>query len=157
METDTVCYASVMPTYKNMHATPLQRFWDKILIDTNGCWLWQGATKADGYGTYRPNGGEKTQSVHRWSYEQFVAPIQDGDTIDHLCRVRNCCNPRHLEAVGFDVNMLRSRRTTCRNGHEYTAENSYQYPDKQGRWKRACRQCVRDAQKRYNDKKRQVD
>jgi len=52
--------------------------------------------------------------------------------IDHLCRVRCCVNPDHLEAVTHRENILRGNtfaavnaaKTHCPKGHEYTPENT---------------------------------
>lgn len=73
---------------------------------TEDCWIWNGAPASNGYGKFGFNG--KTVSAHRMSYEMFVGQIPPGLTIDHLCRVRLCVNPNHLEAVPHRVNILRS-------------------------------------------------
>ena len=96
------------------------RFVDKIKIDGNGCWIWTGHIGRTGYGkgrhdaafaqeylNGRRNGGRKTV-VHRVVYELLKEPIPDGLQIDHLCEVRSCCNPAHLEAVTRSVNILRA-------------------------------------------------
>jgi hypothetical protein len=46
-------------------------------------------------------------SGHRASYTLLVGPIPDGLEIDHLCRVRSCVNPAHLEPVTPDENQRR--------------------------------------------------
>jgi len=71
--------------------------------------------------------------AHRWAYETCVGSINDGLQIDHLCRVRECVNPDHLQPVTHAENMRRARRTHCRRGHELTPENVY--------WVRACKAC----------------
>lgn len=81
-------------------------------IDENGCWRWQRSIGKEGYGfiAVREYSGAKPRSrlAHRVSYEQFVGPIPDGLQIDHLCRVRECVNPSHLEPVTGSVNVRRS-------------------------------------------------
>lgn len=70
------------------------------------------------------------QYAHRVAYEGAHGPIPTGLVIDHLCRVRWCCNPEHLEAVTDKVNILRgespparnARKTHCERGHELTAK-----------------------------------
>jgi uracil-DNA glycosylase family 4 len=67
-------------------------------IDQSGdCWLWSGTLDKDGYGTISVRG--RNVRAHRFAYELFVRPIPVALTIDHLCMVRNCVNPAHLEAV----------------------------------------------------------
>lgn len=101
------------------------RFWAKVEV-TPECWLWLAATQ-NGYGVFTlsdPPG--KQVKAHRWSYEHLVGDIEF--TLDHLCRVRNCVNPSHLEDVTMGENNARSigfrlRRTHCPAGHSY-AEHS---------------------------------
>lgn len=84
-------------------------------------------------------------SAHRWAYEHFVGPIADGLVLDHLCRNTSCVNPRHLEPVTQQENVLRgsapaainAAKSHCVNGHEFTAENTYLRPNG---W-RICRIC----------------
>jgi hypothetical protein len=68
----------------------------------DGHWLWRGHLDSFGYG--RMCG----RSAHRLIYTLMVGTIPDGLEIDHLCRVRNCVNPEHLEAVTPLVNNLRA-------------------------------------------------
>lgn len=69
-----------------------------IRVDDSGCWIWEGCiNKGTGYG-YVTRGRANT-GAHRWVYERLVGPIPDGLVIDHLCRVRACCNPAHMEPV----------------------------------------------------------
>ena len=76
---------------------------------TDTCWLWEGNIATNSYGLYTANfsGQRQTKRAHRLAYELMVGPIPDGLELDHLCRVRNCVNPAHLEAVTHQENVLR--------------------------------------------------
>lgn len=75
------------------------------------CWLWQAYTTKRGYGVFsRTDGPQKSYPVraHRWSYEQEIGLIPiDRPQLDHLCRVRNCVRPTHLEPVTGAENIRR--------------------------------------------------
>lgn len=74
------------------------------------CWIWQlKISQTNGYG--HVNAGGKDFLAHRYYYEQHKGPIPAGLTIDHLCRVRECVNPDHLEAVPMHINQRRGSRT----------------------------------------------
>lgn len=76
---------------------------------TSPCWIWQLSLDTSGYG-HLCRGGRK-MSAHRWYYERHVGPIPAGAELDHLCRVRACCNPGHLEPVTSAENTRRAPRT----------------------------------------------
>lgn len=93
------------------------------------CWHWTGQIARDGYGRLSVDG--RKQMAHRLAYEVWVGPIAVGLEIDHLCRVKTCINPAHLEAVTRAENMHRQPRiaarmaqTHCKRGHEFTASNT---------------------------------
>ncbi len=127
------------------HRYPIeQRFWAKV-HKTETCWLWTGSLNADGYGNFRGRG------AHRVAYELVIGPIPEGHTLDHLCRVRHCVRPDHLEPLTLGENVLRgegwsalnARKTHCPQGHAYTPENTLLYRDH-----RYCRACRLDFQQR---------
>lgn len=99
------------------------RFWAKV-DKTDTCWLWTGTT-VNGYGQMRV--ADRKVYTHRFGYELLIGPIPEGLQIDHLCRVRHCVNPAHLEPVTAQENSLRSnnlaaansRKTHCPRGHSY--------------------------------------
>lgn len=90
--------------------------------------------------------------AHRMAYEELVGPIADGLQIDHLCRVRCCVNPAHLEPVTQAENIRRGvsptaanrRKTHCKHGHEFTTENTRLVPEG-----RICRRCDVAKTQRY--------
>lgn len=94
------------------------RFWAKV--DQSGeCWLWTAnLTKPNGYGRFHLN--DRMVLAHRLTYETFVGPIPDGMQLDHLCRVKQCVNPAHLEPVTNRENVLRALPSTCVAGHQRT-------------------------------------
>lgn len=87
-----------------MKKTPLERFTDGFTVQTD-CWLWKKTILQSGYGQVYWDG--RRQYAHRVSYMVYKGPIPDGLTIDHLCRVRKCVNPAHLEAVSNRENIVR--------------------------------------------------
>jgi hypothetical protein len=123
---------------------PTSRFWAKV-EKTDTCWLWTGATQTNGYGRVAWDG--KVPLAHRVSYELENGPVPDGLHLDHLCRVRNCVRPDHLEPVPQRTNTLRgtgltavnARKTHCVRGHEFTPENTGSRPDRPQRICRACK------------------
>lgn len=78
--------------------TAEERFWRK-LEKTETCWLWTAAKQQNGYGMFGTEPSSKVTTAHRYSYELHVGPIPEEMQIDHLCRVRACVNPAHLEVV----------------------------------------------------------
>jgi hypothetical protein len=85
--------------------------------------------------------------AHRVVWRAYRGVIPSGLDLDHLCRVRSCVNPAHLEPVTRRVNLLRgdtltarhAALTQCYRGHEMNATNTY--VTKRGF--RDCRVCKR--------------
>jgi hypothetical protein len=127
-----------------------ERFWEKV-VQTDTCWLWTGSL-SNGYGNIRPRNGEPMMRAHRFAYELLVGPIPEGLHLDHLCRVRHCVNPDHLEPVTQRVNTLRgfgacaqhARKTHCEHGHEFTEENT-----RISDGERVCRTCANRRNREY--------
>lgn len=154
-----------------------ERFWAKTRIAADcdcrlcskssdlavKCIVWTAARKGQGYGSFWD--GNRTLRAHRFSYELAVGPIPEGLQLDHLCRVRLCVNPAHLEAVTQEENQRRgllgvlsgiTRRqrpkapprrtgpaTHCQQGHELTPDNTYRQPPSKSHpsGRRRCRTC----------------
>lgn len=128
-------------------------------IDPSGCWLWAKGLSTEGYGRIPIE--RRATYVHRAAYELLVGPIPEGHQIDHLCRVRRCFNPEHLEAVtqtenirrGNSPNAIVAREDVCQRGHELTPDNIYIKPN-DGR--RQCRACIRIRSRRLDEKRRRA-
>lgn len=140
-----------------MNSELLNHFLDRVHFDGNH-WLWTAYRThfGTGYGQmhHRPS-MPKAEMAHRVSYEMFVGPIPKGMQIDHLCRIKNCVNPDHLEPVTAQENVRRHhavvRRTHCRNGHEYTEASTYLHNGV-----RFCRPCRAIYMRRYNARRNEV-
>ena len=142
--------------------TPAQRFWPKVEF-TETCWLWT-AGRAGTYGGFFVGEGEKRRTyAHRWAYEFCVGPIPEGLQLDHLCRVRLCVNPDHLEPVTRRENVIRGaapaqaayrqkRKTHCPKGHPYDEANTYEWARRPGQ--RYCVECNRVRSREYSRRKR---
>lgn|SRR5690625_726166 len=128
---------------------PAVRFWRSV-EKTDSCWLWTASVNWGGYGRF--NDGETEVGAHRFAHELLIGPIPPDHHVDHLCKVRHCVNPAHLEAVTGRINTLRSdnfiahnyRKTHCVRGHPLSGMNLYVCP----RGKRECRTCRAEANAR---------
>jgi hypothetical protein len=111
-----------------------------------GCTLWLKHLAPNGYGTVAVGG--RVRYAHRVAFELAKGPIPSGLQIDHLCRVRSCINPQHLEAVtqkvnwfrGFSPPALNAKKTHCRRGHLLDSRH-FVYGKARGRY---CSTCNRD-------------
>lgn len=113
------------------------------------CWFWMAARQKNGYGNVRV--ALRYWRAHRLVYTLLVGPIPEGLELDHLCRVRRCVRPSHLEPVTSAENKRRGRnaeaqrarhagQTHCTHGHAFTPRNTYVDP----RGFRSCRACRRE-------------
>lgn len=133
---------------------PMQRFLNKVYI-IDGHWIWCGSTSR-GYGQF--NDGDTMRAAHRWIYTQLVGPIPAGLDLDHLCRIRNCVNPEHLDPVTRSVNLKRGYdargvRSHCAQGHPFDASNTFARTD----GGRGCRTCRNDASRVSKAKSRATE
>lgn len=117
-------------------------------ITTQGCWLWMGCTESNGYGTIYFD--HKQWQVHRLSLK-FFKPDEYNDSLMSLhkneCSSKLCFNPDHLYA-GTVLDNTRDaieagihpsvKKDSCKNGHEYTSDNTYTVPTG-GRQCKICR------------------
>ena len=96
--------------------TDEDRFWNSIEKTESSCWIWQKSCFPSGYAQFKAQ--KKNWRAHRYAYELIKGKIPEGLTLDHLCRVKNCVNPDHLEAVSFEENNKRvPKDIICQRGH----------------------------------------
>lgn len=137
-----------------------ERFWPKVnkvgpigqRPSLGPCWIWTGGTAGVGYGSFEAGTRLTPRRVyaHKFAYEELVGPVPLGLELDHLCRVRKCVRPEHLEPVTHRVNVGRgeapsaatTRRGICNRGHPRTPENLYL----RSNGKHSCRVCAREHQ-----------
>jgi len=123
-----------------------ERFFEKV--DASGpCWEWTGARMKNGYGVINLGSGRGTALAHRVGYELLVGSVPTGAQLDHVCRVRHCVDPDHLEPVVQRENLRRgygfvgrnARKVTCKEGHSLDTP----YVSPQGRRERRCSTCAK--------------
>lgn len=96
--------------------TEQDRFWSKV-EKTDTCWLWKTGRFSTGYGMFSVGSrlNNKCVLAHRYAYNQLYGEYPPkGMHIDHLCRIRHCVNPAHLEVVTPRENTIRGKSVTHR-------------------------------------------
>ena len=140
------------------------RIMENVSIDEsceNPCWLWTGSLTSTGYGQISIH--SRPRPAHRVSYILLKGPIPRNLEIDHLCRVRRCVNPNHLEPVTRSENTKRGmagkaaatraqERTHCKKGHELTGDNIRGAE----KGKRLCKICYEVGVKDRNDRRPRI-
>lgn len=124
----------------------------------SGCWLWKGGINSRGYGVVWVNGANGNKRAHQVFYGQLVGPVQAGLVLDHICRVRHCCNPKHMRQItavqnvmcGNGITAKNTKKTHCKKGHELTHENTYYVSGGE----RRCRICEIEKSRKYRLKKK---
>jgi hypothetical protein len=124
----------------------------KILVDLEtGCWEWQGALDAAGYGRAHDheayqNGVRQTMAAHRLAWRLFKGPIPAGMLACHRCDNPRCANPEHVFLGTYQDNNRdisekgrhrNGQKTHCKHGHAFTPENTGMQTNG-GRYCRTC-------------------
>ncbi len=126
-----------------------ERIRKKFTVD-EGCWLWTAPLDVGGYG--RVFVTPRAWKAHRFIYTWLVGPVPWNLELDHLCRVRHCVNPAHLEIVTRKVNQNRGRnanseKTHCKRGHLLSGDNVYVQRQNGSRSCKVCRKYANEVWK----------
>ncbi|MFA7264853.1 MAG: HNH endonuclease [Candidatus Nanopelagicales bacterium] len=128
------------------------KFLRRVEKDRDGHWYWTGHLTHQGYGRFsvKVDGKYKTVGAHRWSFEFYNRPLEEGEVVDHLndiCGIRRCVNPAHLDGTTSEESARRGRvklsltkRETCNHGH-VLAEVGIRINEN---GTAVCKQCERD-------------
>lgn len=130
----------------------VERFLQRVEVDSNGCWRWASTLNNKGYA--RMGMYHRLVLMHRWAYILFRGVILPGLELDHLCSTPCCVNPDHLDPVthkennqrGNSISTKHAQKTHCPQGHPYDEENT-SYTRGKGR---ACKTCRREKSRPYH-------
>lgn len=127
-------------------------FWDYV-EKTPTCWFWRGRLSRNGYGIWRG------RRAHHEALERVGRPRPPHLVSDHLCRIRHCVRPDHIDFVTSGENVLRgqgpaarnARKTHCTRGHPFTPENTLyeRRKDRSSGQFRTCRSCHRKPSRQH--------
>lgn len=127
---------------RRKRGTPPIVTFDKVPCPVKGlkgpCHIFRGYKDKRGYGRIQNAGG--TSLVHKYVWEEIHGPVPKGLELDHRCRVKPCCNEKHLRAVTHLTNttenvvgagwQINAAKTHCLRGHEFNETNSRFRADK---------------------------
>jgi hypothetical protein len=125
---------------------------DKMEYQSNtGCWNWAGS-KENGPRPMRKLFGKNVPISHVSAWLWLGWKPGCDLWVLHKCDNGRCFNPKHLYLGSPSRNAIDSvergrhafsRRTHCKNGHEYTPENTKPRVAPSGRTVRGCKSCLK--------------
>lgn len=126
--------------------------------DPAECWIWQGNRAPNGYPMATSVRGYKG-NPYRLIYMMMVEPVRPRWHLHHVCENGRggCVNPHHLRPLPPGAHILmgdsphasHGRKTHCKNGHEFTPENTMTHTNGYGR---RCRTCAEEVNRRYRER-----
>ena len=129
-----------------------------VTVNDNGCWLWNGSLRQNGYGQtwFQPLGrSTKVHKLAAWAW--LNGPLVGRPLACHTCDVRRCCNFEHLFLGSHQDNAsdAHNKRSVCRNGHPRVADNRIEihatgYKHNAKHW--VCKVCHRLSARRRNER-----
>jgi hypothetical protein len=143
------------------------RFWEKVdkqggipekpsalyTPDMGECWVWTGhLNPKTHYGMIfvrrDPGGKKRFGAAHRIVFllTKGALPPKELEP-DHLCKVRRCIRPSHLELVTHQVNAQRRTPLFCKRGHPFAGNMV-----RNGKSGWTCKQCKYMSEARFKGK-----
>lgn len=85
--------------------------------------------------------------AHIAAFVVFVGDYNPELEVHHVCGVPDCIEPTHLRQIAHaETCRRREQHPRCRNGHDREID------PRTGRYRKVCRTCNRDAQKRWRER-----
>jgi hypothetical protein len=130
-----------------------KRFEDKVIRgEGEECDVWVAGKSLNGYGRFLLRGKKKGAHVIAWQRaNKRLADPSRSMVIAHICEVKDCVKPSHLDQQSQQQNLLYAdssvyaknrAKTHCPKGHVLIEENCR--PDKWAQGTRACQVCHRE-------------
>jgi hypothetical protein len=114
------------------HAQAPARFWAKVdkSAGQDGCWLYTGFRKWDGYGWLARwhNGKIRYLTAHRYAWILTYGDPAKGMHILHECDNPPCCNPSHLRLGTHQDNMADAKAKGRTNSGHWSVRKPSLHP-----------------------------